>query len=66
VDIVTRVNPAAVAELHVRGSLTVFIDVAGMNGWDDRRLAWIAAGDGQGSALRREPLFLEMGDPGYL
>jgi hypothetical protein len=42
-DIVTRVSPAAVAELQVRGASTVFVDVAGMSGWDDRLLAWIAA-----------------------
>jgi hypothetical protein len=41
-DIVSRVSPAAAAELHMRGASTVFVDVAGMSGWDDRQLAWIA------------------------
>ncbi len=41
-DIVSRVSPAAAAELHRRGALTVFVDVAGMSGWDARQLAWIA------------------------
>ncbi len=43
VDIVSRVSPAAAAELHRRGASTVFVDVAGMSGWDDRQLAWIAS-----------------------
>ncbi len=43
VDIVSRVSPAAVAELRSRGASTVFVDVAGMSGWDARQLAWIAA-----------------------
>jgi hypothetical protein len=43
VDIVSRVCPAAAAELHRRGASTVFVDVAGMSGWDDRQLAWIGA-----------------------
>lgn len=43
VDIVLRVSPAAAAELHRRGASTVFVDVAGMSGWDARQLAWIAA-----------------------
>jgi hypothetical protein len=42
VDIVSRVSPAAAAELRRRGASTVFVDVAGMNGWDARQLAWIA------------------------
>jgi hypothetical protein len=42
VDIVSRVSPAAAAELHRRGASTVFVDVAGMNGWDAPQLAWIA------------------------
>jgi hypothetical protein len=42
-DIVSRVSPAAAAELHRRGASTVFVDVAGMSGWDARQLAWIAA-----------------------
>ncbi len=42
VDIVSRVSPAAAAELHSRGATTVFVDVAGMSGWDARQLAWIA------------------------
>jgi hypothetical protein len=42
-DVVLRVSPAAAAELHRRGASTVFVDVAGMSGWDARQLAWIAA-----------------------
>ncbi len=42
-DIVSRVSPAAAAELHRRGALTVFVDVAGMSGWDAHQLAWIAS-----------------------
>ncbi len=42
VNIVSRVSPAAAAELHKRGATTVFVDVAGMSGWDARQLAWIA------------------------
>jgi hypothetical protein len=42
VDIVSRVSPAATAELHRRGASTVFVDVAGMSGWDAQQLAWIA------------------------
>lgn len=42
VDIVQRVSPAAAAELHRRGASTVFVDVAGMSGWDARQLAWIS------------------------
>ncbi|MEN6320335.1 MAG: hypothetical protein ABFD82_16485 [Syntrophaceae bacterium] len=42
-DIVSRVSPAAAAELHRRFASTVFVDVAGMSGWDARQLAWIAA-----------------------
>jgi len=42
-DIVSRVSPAAAAELRRRGASTVFVDVAGMSGWDNRQLAWIAA-----------------------
>jgi hypothetical protein len=43
VDIVSRVSPAAAAELHRRGASTVFVDVAGMGGWDALQLAWTAA-----------------------
>ncbi len=43
VDIVSRMSPAAAAELYRRGASTVFVDVAGMSGWDARQLAWIAA-----------------------
>ena len=42
VDIVSRVSPAAAAELQKRGASTVFVDVAGMSGWNARQLAWIA------------------------
>ncbi len=42
VDVVSRISPAAAAELHRRGASTVFVDVAGMSGWDARQLAWIA------------------------
>ncbi len=42
-DIVSRVSPAAAAELHRRGASTVFVDVVGMSGWDARQLAWIAS-----------------------
>jgi hypothetical protein len=42
VDIVSRVSPAAAAELHRRSASTVFVDMAGMSGWDARQLAWIA------------------------
>ena len=42
-DIVSRVGPAAAAELHRRRASTVFVDTAGMSGWDARQLAWIAA-----------------------
>ncbi len=42
VNIVSRVSPAAAAELHSRGASTVFVDVVGMSGWDARHLAWIA------------------------
>ncbi len=42
VDIVSRVSPAAAAELHRRGASTIFVDVAGMSGWDSWQLAWIA------------------------
>ncbi len=42
-DIVLRVSPVAAAELHRRGASAVFVDVAGMSGWDARQLAWIAA-----------------------
>jgi len=41
-DIVSRLSPAAAAELHRRGAATVFVDVAGMSGWDTQQLAWIA------------------------
>lgn len=41
-DIVSRVAPAAAAELHKYSASTVFVDVAGMSGWDTRQLAWIA------------------------
>ena len=43
VDIVSRVSPAATAELDKRDAATVFVDVADMSGWDARQLAWIAA-----------------------
>jgi hypothetical protein len=42
VDIVSRVSPAVAAELHARRATTVFVEVAGMSGWDARQLAWIA------------------------
>jgi hypothetical protein len=42
VEIVSRMSPAVAAELHARRATTVFVDVAGMSGWDARQLAWIA------------------------
>jgi len=42
-DIVSRLSPAATAELDKRDAATVFVDVADMSGWDARQLAWIAA-----------------------
>jgi|WetSurMetagenome_2_1015567.scaffolds.fasta_scaffold06930_9 hypothetical protein len=42
VDILSRVSPAVTAELHARRATTVFVEVAGMSGWDARQLAWIA------------------------
>jgi hypothetical protein len=41
VDIVSRVSLAAAAELRRRGASTVFVDVAGMSGWDADQVAWI-------------------------
>jgi hypothetical protein len=43
VDIVSRVSTAAAAELHKHRASTVFVDMAGMSGWDARQLFWIAA-----------------------
>ena len=42
VDIVSRVSPVAAAELHRRRASTVFVEMAGMSGWDAQQLAWIA------------------------
>jgi hypothetical protein len=42
VDIVSRLSLAAASELQRRGASTVFVDVAGMSGWDAQQLAWIA------------------------
>jgi hypothetical protein len=42
VDILSRVIPAVTAELHARRATTVFVEVAGMSGWDAQQLAWIA------------------------
>jgi hypothetical protein len=42
-DIVSRVSPAAAAELHRRGASIVFVDMAGMSGRDARQLAWISS-----------------------